>query len=242
MAYAQETVHTIYKKLLRLYPREFRERLGESMEQTFNDLYKERQTASRWPGFVLWIFIETALGIFREHVLFIVEGVAMKDLFANPRSAAVVSSLLYLPAAIFTLLGFFGVSEEIWVFAIPPEIVLLVVILLIPAALLISRAPIKVPAITGFLLVLPLLILELATRSNLPRSNAGMGLFVYLWLLATISFSILIALVRNLRVAKDIMANSVLLLPRVVVLIALGGEWLRWVIDQMPCFLGATGC
>jgi hypothetical protein len=212
------------------------------MEQTFHDLYKERQTESRWPGFVLWIFIETALGIFREHVLLMMEGVAMQNLFANPRSAAVTSSLLYLPAAIFSLLGFFGVSEGIWVFAIPPAIVLLVVALLIPVALLVSRAPIKVPAIISFLLVLPLLILELATRSNLPRSNAGMGLFVYLWFLATICFSILITLVRNVRVRKDIMANSVLLLPSIVVLVALGGEWLRWVIDQMPCFLGATGC
>jgi hypothetical protein len=63
-----------------------------------------------------------------------------------------------------------------------------------------------------------------------------------LWVLATICFSILITLVRNVRVGKDIVANFVLLLPSVVILVALGGEWLRWVIDQMPCFLGATGC
>jgi hypothetical protein len=38
-----KTVRALYKKLLGLYPRAFRERLGESMEQTFNDLCNERK-------------------------------------------------------------------------------------------------------------------------------------------------------------------------------------------------------
>ena len=41
MAYDQNTVPALYKKLLGLYPRGFRERLGESMQQTFNDLCNE---------------------------------------------------------------------------------------------------------------------------------------------------------------------------------------------------------
>lgn len=54
MAYQRNAVHTLYKKLLRLYPREFREHLEESMEQTFNDLYEEqkRQTERGLFGFV----------------------------------------------------------------------------------------------------------------------------------------------------------------------------------------------
>ena len=50
MTYNQNTAHTLYKKLLALYPRGFRERLGESMEQTFNDLYNEksRQAKHKW--------------------------------------------------------------------------------------------------------------------------------------------------------------------------------------------------
>ena len=32
-------VRTLYKKLITLYPRPFRDELGESMEQTFNDIY-----------------------------------------------------------------------------------------------------------------------------------------------------------------------------------------------------------
>ena len=57
-----------YAKLLRLYPRQYRERFGEAMEQTFNDLYRERIKAERGLlTFVLWIFLETSAGIIREN-------------------------------------------------------------------------------------------------------------------------------------------------------------------------------
>jgi hypothetical protein len=72
------------------------------MEQTFNDLCNERkkQAESRWTGFILWIFIETAVGIIREHVLLITEGATMKNVPAIPRSAALVSSILLAVAFI----------------------------------------------------------------------------------------------------------------------------------------------
>ncbi len=70
------------------------------MEQTFNDLYKERPVTTRWPGFVLWIFIETALGIIREHVLLITQGAAMKNTLAIPRGTALISSFLLAVALI----------------------------------------------------------------------------------------------------------------------------------------------
>lgn len=72
------------------------------MEQTFNDLCNERkqQAEYRWSGFVLWIFVETALGIIREHVLLITEGATMKSILANPRSASLISSILLAVAFI----------------------------------------------------------------------------------------------------------------------------------------------
>ena len=88
MESAHGTIHTLYKKLLRLYPPEFREELGESMEQTFYDLYKERRSESLWFGFVLWMFVETAMGIVRENILLIMEGATMKNILANPSSTA----------------------------------------------------------------------------------------------------------------------------------------------------------
>jgi hypothetical protein len=57
-----------YRKLLRCYPKAHRQRFGESMEQTFNDLCRERASARpRLLGFVLWLLIETAAGILREN-------------------------------------------------------------------------------------------------------------------------------------------------------------------------------
>ncbi|HET6597895.1 MAG TPA: hypothetical protein VFG81_19875 [Anaerolineales bacterium] len=97
-----QSIRRLYRKFLTLYPRGFQERLGESMEQTFNDLCNERiqQAQYRWSGFVLWIFIETAIGIVREHVLIITAGATMKNTLAIPRSTALISSILLTVAFI----------------------------------------------------------------------------------------------------------------------------------------------
>ena len=39
MSLEQKTAQKLYGKLVSLYPRAFRQRLGESMQQTFDDLY-----------------------------------------------------------------------------------------------------------------------------------------------------------------------------------------------------------
>jgi hypothetical protein len=57
-----------YRKLLRCYSRPHRERFGDSMEQTFNDLCRERAAAGKGLfGFVLWMFAETSAGMIREN-------------------------------------------------------------------------------------------------------------------------------------------------------------------------------
>jgi hypothetical protein len=61
--------HKLYKKLLTLYPRAFKEQLGESMEQTFNDLCRERYEAGGGLiGFVLLTFVDTLAGIIKENI------------------------------------------------------------------------------------------------------------------------------------------------------------------------------
>src|SRR4026209_2458574 len=46
-----------YAKLLRLYPKPYRERFGEGMEQTFNDLCRERLKTERGLfSLALWMF------------------------------------------------------------------------------------------------------------------------------------------------------------------------------------------
>jgi hypothetical protein len=70
------------------------------MEQTFNDLYRERQTKPGRFSFVLWTFVDTALGIVREHVLSGTEGDSMKNTRAIPRAAALISAILLAVAFI----------------------------------------------------------------------------------------------------------------------------------------------
>jgi hypothetical protein len=87
-------VRTLYRKLLTLYPQRFKEQLGESMEQTFHDLYREQPTRPGRFQFVLWTFIDTTVGIVREHVLSSAQGASMKNTLAYPRSAALLSAIL----------------------------------------------------------------------------------------------------------------------------------------------------
>ncbi len=58
-----------YARLLRLYPRPFRERFAEPMAQTFTDLCRERTDTNRGlHAFALATFVETAAQILRENM------------------------------------------------------------------------------------------------------------------------------------------------------------------------------
>jgi uncharacterized membrane protein len=63
-----------YARLLRLYPRPFRERFGEPMAQTFTDLCRERTDANRGlHAFALGAFAETSAQIMRENMTQLME-------------------------------------------------------------------------------------------------------------------------------------------------------------------------
>jgi len=177
-------IPALYKKLLTLYPPAFKEQLQESMEQTFNDLYKAQQAEYGLSSFVLWMFVETAVGILQEHRLLFKEMNPMKNLLTS----------------------------------------------------------LRLPAIISFLIVLPFMILEWATRSNLPRTNASGILFVIMWLLPMLSIFTLMPIMRNVRAGNRIAANPIHLVLRVVFLGWLIWMWVVLVMDQMPCFLGGSGC
>ncbi len=58
-----------YAKLLRFYPKKYRERFGAGMEQTFNDLCRERKKAGEGLLiFTFWMFVETATAIMVERM------------------------------------------------------------------------------------------------------------------------------------------------------------------------------
>ena len=62
-----------YATLLRLYSKPYRERFGEPMEQTFNDLLRERAEEEKGLfGFALWMFVETFAGLIRENITVII--------------------------------------------------------------------------------------------------------------------------------------------------------------------------
>ena len=84
-----------YRKLLRFYSKPFRERFAESMEQTFNDMCRERAAAgARLGRFVLWLFAETSAGIIREKIGFIMMQSITKRLLVW---AAVVTFIMLVP-------------------------------------------------------------------------------------------------------------------------------------------------
>jgi len=113
MIYEQRIVHKLYRKLLALYPRTFQELLGESMEQTFQDLWNEkRQAREGLLGFVLWMFLETAIGIFREHLLLISPGDIMQTRLKTFGSSALISLLFILPFMIMEVVNRRELNEE----------------------------------------------------------------------------------------------------------------------------------
>ena len=56
-------------------------------------------------SFVLWTFVETAMGIVQEHLILLTERNVMKNMFAHPSSAAITSFILCLPIGL-TFLAF----------------------------------------------------------------------------------------------------------------------------------------
>jgi hypothetical protein len=66
---ASDHLRLWYAALLRLYSKRFRDRFGEGMAQSFNDLCRDRrQKHGSRLGLVLWVFAETSAGIVRENM------------------------------------------------------------------------------------------------------------------------------------------------------------------------------
>ena len=134
----QKTVRALYKKLLSLYPRAFRDQMGESMEQTFNDLSTERrrQTERGLFAYVLWMFVETAIGIIKERVLLITQRNTMKNITSTLGLAALIGFILVLPFAILEAL-----NNTITTQNAPGLILLFGVLWLLPTAFIVVLVP-----------------------------------------------------------------------------------------------------
>lgn len=120
------------------------------MEQTFNDLWDEhkRRAEQGLFGFVLWMFVETFVGIIKEQILVMKRENAMKNIATNPKSAALIGSLFIVPLiALNQIVGdkiepFFSLIRP-GIHTSPLEYVLLpVVLLLLPVGAFIAVRPI----------------------------------------------------------------------------------------------------
>jgi hypothetical protein len=99
-----------YAKLLRLYPKPYRERFGEGMEQTFNDLCRERVKAERGLfSFALWTFFETSAAIIRENATSIMR-CSMKR--GSTIFLKIVISLIAIAALAVCVLGLPGLVAQ----------------------------------------------------------------------------------------------------------------------------------
>jgi len=100
MAYDQNTIRILYQKLLNFYPRGFRERLGESMQQTFNDLYNERKQQTNSELFVLnlqpMLKREGSEGKRRLHTINLIAGAIILLLIAVTWGALLVEEIYCL--------------------------------------------------------------------------------------------------------------------------------------------------
>ena len=85
-----------YARLLRLYPRPFRERFAEPMTQTFTDLCRERRGTRRGlHAFVLGTFADTLAQIMRENMTQLME---TKNVMRWGRWVLITAAVLAVPA------------------------------------------------------------------------------------------------------------------------------------------------
>jgi|ERR1041384_7063020 hypothetical protein len=143
----------LYKKLVGLYPRAFRERFGESMMQTFDDLWQEQAERSKASlGFALRIGLNTGGGIIRERLSQLTQRRTMNETISNSRRAALLGFILTLPLAIMFFLFTFGIEPPFaaWLDNPDPDepdvigsLIVLVLVLLLPVALFINLRPIR---------------------------------------------------------------------------------------------------
>ena len=266
MAYDRSMIRALYKKLIAHYPKGFKEHFGESMEQTFNDLCQEKLQAKQpLPGFVLWVFIETAVGILKEYLLLISPGVIMQTLLKTLGSPPLVSLLIILPFMIMEIVnsrsfneGFpFALFFGLWFNLFAVSLILLPIVRAwraedhdlansVPAngdTLLITP---KSVLITGLVIILFAAIIPLFSGP----SSEVFGVLVPSQFIAFALFSLPIAvgmiaakpIIKTLRAGGSLFAHPLHLVLVVMISFFFAMSVISLIIDQWPCFVGVPNC
>ena len=264
MAYDRSMIRALYKKLIALYPKGFKEQLGESMEQTFNDLCNEKwQTKQALPGFVLWMFIETAVGIFKEHLLLISSGVIMQTLIKTFGSPPLISLLIILPFMIMEIVnrrsfneGFpFTLFFGLWFNLFAVSLILLPIVRAmrtvgddmansVPARdASLSITPRSV-LITSLVIILFVAIVPLLSS---PSSEVfGIRAPSQFITFALFSLPIAVGMIAAKPIVRTLLAGGsahpihLLIVVAISLLFAVG--FVSLILDQWPCFVGVPNC
>jgi hypothetical protein len=96
--------------------------------------------------------------------------------------------------------------------------------------------------IVGLLLVLPFAVMEWSTSTGAPRSDFHVAWFVAMWFSAALFLQVLMSMVHAMRAGTFAIANPVWFALKLALLAVIAWSWVGLVVDQWPCFLGATGC
>jgi hypothetical protein len=109
MAYDTTRYRKMYGKLIALYPRAFRERVGESMEQTFNDLLCERRDAGENIfRFAFWTFSNTLVGIIKANIQYM----NLKTKVNGTATVILLGALVFLGVA-----WWINGRDDTWIYA-----------------------------------------------------------------------------------------------------------------------------
>jgi magnesium-transporting ATPase (P-type) len=256
---SKKIISFLYKKIISLYPKRFKEQFSESMQQTFNDLYKEKQNTNQ-PlfNFITWMFIETSIGIFREHLL---QGDIMKT---SKRfiSSALISFLLILPFAIMEIFNRWNYNED-FPFALFSFLwfnLFTVILILLPIVLnkwikqdntksnleqkqtLLTNP--KSSLIISAVLILFIAILSLLSSIGLiPSEINSESILVFGIQVPIISgYVASMPIVRTLHSGGSLFAHPIHLTIIVVIAFLFTAGTISLIIDQWPCFIGVQYC
>lgn len=259
MKFEKEEIFAYYKQLISLYPQAFRERFGESMEQTFNDVCNECK-GNISLAFVFSTFAETAVGVVREN-LSALKGAHQMNYWLKTIGIAALISLL--------ITGAFWILALLINPAIPSEVqsegaslplgilfnwfVLTLILTPIVSGLrdgenisAKDRAlTFGAAALFGLVLIAPFAFMEYWNNPVIHNGELPFPflLFFALWIPPTIFFLGAAPIVRAVRAGESVLAHPISLVLRVLFLLFFALIWVRMILNEMPCFLGGVpGC
>lgn len=268
---SKNIIFVVYKKLIGLYPKEFKERFNESMQQTFNDLYKEKQNTNQSLfNFITWTFIETTIGIIQEHLL---HGGIMQ-ITKRFGLSALISFFLILPFAVMEIVNRRNYNEDFpfILFSFLWFNLFTVTLILLPIALnkwikqknantnfvqnqtsltnpksslIISAVCILFIAILSLLSYIGLIPSEINTESILVFGIQVPSVFIAFafYLFPIISGYIASTpIIRTLQSGGTLFAHPVHLVIVIVISFLFTAGTISFMIDQWPCFMGVPNC